>query len=473
MRSPWRRARFAGALAVALLSAGACRAPTQITLRLTTDVACADLKGTSIYKGSAAGDSTPVTSTRNCENGASPMNIGTLVLVPSGSDKNALVTVSAVAGVDIPSVDCAKADFAGCIVARRKLRFAKHEPVELPILLSRSCVSVVCGKDETCVPCTESPCAPPRCAPAEEPNACDRPGGQCNVASASGSVDAGGADAAGDATLSDGGAKSFRLAIVEDRVGRTSRARGLAATPSRLYWTYGTKLRSVDLSGALDGGGATDEQDPFSLPAQLGAVDAGDLAGGPWFAVSTGVSVGLRGLAQGSGTDFGDAGAPAVAFTDDDVGRMFLPGNVPRLWEPNGAGVIDLSGIPGSPGGYAHRVAPGIVLFGAGGAVGRYAPAMNPATEDAGAGPAGKTVLAAAMSNGNVYVTTQPSTPPNVFVRRSVDGAWSPVGLGPQSAPGFVPDAEDLLVLRDLPGAPGAHLFVAGQEGIWVLEGVE
>lgn len=483
MRSPCRRASFAGALAVALLSAGACRAPTQITLRLTTDVACADLKGTSIYKGSAQADSTPVTSTRDCESGASPTNIGTLVLVPSGSDKNELVTVSAVAGVDIPSADCAKVDFAGCIVARRRLRFAKHEPVELPILLSRSCVSVVCGKDETCVPCTESPCAPPRCAPAEEPNACDRPGGQCNVASASGSgsVDAGGADAGRDAppldAAVDAGPKLFRLAIVES-TSKALSARGLAATSAKLYWTITTKLRSITLSAALSGVGAGDETNPGEpISEPLSGIDLMDFTDATWVVAAGASQVAYRDLLN-FGPTLG-VQVTAVAFVNDNPSTMFVGGSapssaVPSSWTPNGAGIVPVPGMSASPGGYAHRVAPGVVLFGAGGAIGRYAPAVSAATEDAGAGPAGRTVLGVATANGNVYVTTHPPTAPNVFVRRADgDGAWTPLGIAETGEPGFVPLAEDILAVRDLPGAPGVHLFVAGRGGIWVLEGVE
>jgi hypothetical protein len=134
----------------ALAAAASCRAPTEVTLVLSTDVPCAMLTGTSITVGTAADVETsqPVTVTNACE--PSTGNIGTFVLIPeSGSDEAfAVRIVSAVGGL---IANCTPPDYTGCIVARRELAFIPHTPLTLPIEMTAQCLDISCTGSNTVV----------------------------------------------------------------------------------------------------------------------------------------------------------------------------------------------------------------------------------------------------------------------------------------------------------------------------------
>src|SRR5262245_11465059 len=102
---------------VILLASTQCQAPTQMTLAVTTDVACTALKGVTITVGQAAGidEKAPVTSTTNCTDG----DVGTLVVIPNGS-KSAEVAIKVVGGNGRDAESCLAPTYGtGCIVARR------------------------------------------------------------------------------------------------------------------------------------------------------------------------------------------------------------------------------------------------------------------------------------------------------------------------------------------------------------------
>ena len=158
-----RRRRFALVAVAALVPAAlaatqGCRAPTQVTLELRTDLPCASFRGAEIRVGSPGDAETrePVTETTTCN---ADGTLGSLVVVPSGAN-DAEVAVVVVAGANVdPALGCtapayAPADAApgeGCIVARRRVHFIAHEPLRLPIDLRSVCVGVLCGPDATCV----------------------------------------------------------------------------------------------------------------------------------------------------------------------------------------------------------------------------------------------------------------------------------------------------------------------------------
>lgn len=66
----------------------ACREPTQVTLSIDTDAACADVRGTAITTGRVAEieDHAPVAETTACSAG----DVGTLVLVPEASEDGSI-----------------------------------------------------------------------------------------------------------------------------------------------------------------------------------------------------------------------------------------------------------------------------------------------------------------------------------------------------------------------------------------------
>ncbi len=132
-------------------SAVGCREPTEIVVDVTTTADCAAVAsaGTQITAASreALRSSSPSTVVRACDNGA----IGSLVLVPSGSDvaSVAVEVVSAVSG-DVTRCDPVN-PAANCVVARRLLRYVPHERLRLPITMRASCAGVACASDRTCV----------------------------------------------------------------------------------------------------------------------------------------------------------------------------------------------------------------------------------------------------------------------------------------------------------------------------------
>lgn len=150
---PKRAALFAAWIGISAAATG-CRTPTSITLSITTDVQCKDLHGVAIVSGSRDTTETapPATTTTQCaDQGDGTSRIGTLVVVPS-SATDAEIAVRIVAGVDRPVEECsASTSYAGCIVARRWLRFEPHTELTLPIELHLDCKSVACNATSTCV----------------------------------------------------------------------------------------------------------------------------------------------------------------------------------------------------------------------------------------------------------------------------------------------------------------------------------
>ena len=127
-----------------LLVLTGCRAPTEVTLVLRTDVPCAELTGVTI---GLRGDLVPRTESRSCDaNG----ELGGIVLVPSGS-KTATLDIEIAAGRGVEPATCASAFGPGCIIARRKLRYLPHEPLTVPIDLRGACAGVACAQGATCV----------------------------------------------------------------------------------------------------------------------------------------------------------------------------------------------------------------------------------------------------------------------------------------------------------------------------------
>jgi hypothetical protein len=148
-----------------------CRAPTQVTVELTTDVDCAEDVHTTLQVGSAGSDvegRSPKVDTVACQPGG---RIGSVVLVPSGAN-NAEFAVKAVLAHGSTTLErCARANamgqsLAGCIVARREARFVPHDELTLPIAMLAECETVACPAGMTCVhrqcvPATGAPGAPP------------------------------------------------------------------------------------------------------------------------------------------------------------------------------------------------------------------------------------------------------------------------------------------------------------------------
>lgn len=155
-----------GMIAVVGVLAGSCREPTQVTIVATTNVTYRPTIVTAFTVGSGAVEvAEPSTESRAAwgPDGA----VGTLVSVPRG-DRDAALAVKVVMGIARDPRDCLAANYAGCIVARRRLRYVPHERLTLPVPLYARCEGVPCDADTTCNAlgtCVSIDVDPSRCSP--------------------------------------------------------------------------------------------------------------------------------------------------------------------------------------------------------------------------------------------------------------------------------------------------------------------
>jgi hypothetical protein len=197
------RRRLASVLLFACLVG--CESPTEIDVQVTTDIACSSVSGTSITTGTLGEIEgiPPASTTMNCKNG----HIGSLVIVPSGSD-DALVGFKVVTSINGASIDACTPDATGgygpsCIVARRALRYLPHTPLTIEVTMAGACAGKACDPQSTCV---EGACVP---ATIGDPSDCEGEGcGEGVLVPDGGTSDAGDAMVAGeggmDATIPDG-----------------------------------------------------------------------------------------------------------------------------------------------------------------------------------------------------------------------------------------------------------------------------
>jgi len=140
----------------ALFAAGSCRDPTEIELQLSSDFDCATLGASGLSAGTTsisvardlASITVPTTSIPSCAS-TKPNELGSLVLVPSGDGDDVAILIVAGLGKEACANDAPT--FAGCVVAKRRIRFVKHEHLVLPILLRTVCAGRPCTGDLTCV----------------------------------------------------------------------------------------------------------------------------------------------------------------------------------------------------------------------------------------------------------------------------------------------------------------------------------
>lgn len=164
--------RVALALLLAVGAAAACWAPTQITVRVETDLPCETVtsRAVAIVVGGtpeALNGASPAAVTSACEPSGDRSDVGSLVLVPSG-DRSAIVTIKVAIGIERPTAECLGRDGAGCIVALRRASFIEHRALNVPIRLERACLGVTCDPDSTCSrgscvaldSCTDGACDP-------------------------------------------------------------------------------------------------------------------------------------------------------------------------------------------------------------------------------------------------------------------------------------------------------------------------
>jgi hypothetical protein len=141
------RAVLAMALAGNLV---ACRADTEIDLKVSTNLACSEWGGTAVSVGElgpALESRPPSTTSSFCDDAGF---LGTVVAIPSGAE-NANVAFRIVGAVGQLVDDCIADAGAGCIVARRALNFIPHETLNVAVPLWKTCEGVLCDPSSTCV----------------------------------------------------------------------------------------------------------------------------------------------------------------------------------------------------------------------------------------------------------------------------------------------------------------------------------
>ncbi|HEU4411388.1 MAG TPA: hypothetical protein VFS43_39420 [Polyangiaceae bacterium] len=148
--------------ALVSLSAGSCQEPTQVELRVSTDLPCDRVHGTTVTVGQRGEleAAHPATTLATCEAGADgSQHLGFVVFVPRGDDDEAFA-IKVVTAVSARSPDAcqpgegsARGD-QGCIVARRELRYRPGHTLRLEVPMRRQCEGVECTVDSTCFDAT-------------------------------------------------------------------------------------------------------------------------------------------------------------------------------------------------------------------------------------------------------------------------------------------------------------------------------
>lgn len=150
--SPVSPRRFFPVLAVVapVAIAAACFGPTEVTVTVTTDLACGVGPRTAIFKGLPFGEA-PDAETSDCKPDPSgDAKIGSLVFVPSGSaNGRAGVRVVLARGRSTTECDAHPED---CIVATRSFSFVKHLSRRVPIRMLSECLGRLCPEGQTCGP---------------------------------------------------------------------------------------------------------------------------------------------------------------------------------------------------------------------------------------------------------------------------------------------------------------------------------
>jgi alpha-tubulin suppressor-like RCC1 family protein len=307
---------------VGLLVVGSgCRAPTQLTLAMSTDSACANLGGTSVTVGHLGEIElkAPTTSSAFCDASG---NLGSLVVVPSAS-KGDEVAVKVVAGVGKSADGCTPPYGKGCIVARRAIRFLPHTALRIAIPLRLSCDGTPCADGETCV---AGACVGATIA---DPSAC-------------GTADGCGEEALGPPTGVDGGVDASSSAALAHRLSIAEHS--CAITPDGVLKCWG-----YNGEGELGNGTTTSTTTPAQVATQVLSVAAGE-AQTCARRGATGVQcwgsnlVGELGdgttVARPSPTDVRGVETATQIATGSGVSCALLAAGTIRCWGRNGRGSI-------------------------------------------------------------------------------------------------------------------------------------
>lgn len=146
---------------LAFVGVDGCQSPTQVILDVSTDEPCGTMKGIDIATSENLPANpnvypkvslTPSEVTAACQEGAGGVRtLGTVVLTPQPGFGEGTMDVRVVAGVTKPSASCNRDNnYDGCIVARRRVQFAEHKSLRVPLRLENFCLGNPCDESSTC-----------------------------------------------------------------------------------------------------------------------------------------------------------------------------------------------------------------------------------------------------------------------------------------------------------------------------------
>jgi outer membrane protein assembly factor BamB len=205
----------AGVAALAAVAglAPSCRPATEIVVRVTTDFDCSRLgsSGVALHVGASTAFGPASSLSASCAGDY----VGSVVLVPSDNGNAVFFDVTAaLAPQSLDASGTCTEGSAGCIHARRSLRYLSHESLLVPIQLQQECAGVVCDPDSTCY---SSQCVPA----AVDPSTCEGSGG-CPPPSGDGG--AAGSDGCGETSGLQAGSPWPMLGRCPTHSGRASTA---------------------------------------------------------------------------------------------------------------------------------------------------------------------------------------------------------------------------------------------------------
>lgn len=146
----------AGVLTLGVLGPVACLQPTQITVRVETDMTCGQGEGElqSVLVGAGGTDSVQVDPKSTCAD----QFVGSVAVVPGAGAGSVDITVVGTIGGSKCAIDSPNGN--GCVATRRRLSFIDHIPLSITIRIESDCAGVTCDGNQTC---SAGKCVDPGC----------------------------------------------------------------------------------------------------------------------------------------------------------------------------------------------------------------------------------------------------------------------------------------------------------------------
>jgi len=163
-------------LGIAVALVASCKDPTQVDVVMRTNVPYATGTGIAVWSSRSGAVGTPVVESN--EAWLADGEVGNVVVTPGDASKESALTVRVAMGLrGKRAADCTDdGDSRGCIIARRKLAFLPHTPLNPPVVMYLACEGVKCDANSTCSylgQCVTAQVDPAACA---TPEGCLPPG---------------------------------------------------------------------------------------------------------------------------------------------------------------------------------------------------------------------------------------------------------------------------------------------------------